>query len=402
MKKALLLGLVSGIGACIHSTAVPPAIPTGDLAAGLDWSPITSVLDSAVGAGVSPGAVLGVSAGGRRMIYGTGRLGLDLPDRPDSMTLYDLASLTKVIGLTTAVMIAVDRGLLELDAPVRRYVPAFGGGRKDLVTIRHLLTHSTGLPAWRPLFRETESRDAALALVDSTPLDTVPGSVTVYSDLGAMVLTQAVESVWGSRIDTVLASDVFPALGMRHTRFLPPADLRPHIAPTERDPWRGRMLWGEVHDENAARLDGVSGHAGLFGTVTDLMTFGEWYLARLAEADVEDDPRCKGDAPPGLLPILVCAGPLVREFTRRQEVVPGSSRALGWDTPTGTNSAGTLLSSLSFGHTGFTGTSLWIDPSRQLVLVLLTNRVHPTRENNRTGPLRRAVADRVVGVLERH
>ncbi len=402
MKATHLLGLVLGAGACLHSTAVPSAIPTGDLAADLDWSPVTSVLDSAVRAGVAPGAVVGVSVGGRRMIYGTGRLGLDLPDRPDSMTLYDLASLTKVIGLTTAVMVAVDRGLLELDAPVRRYVPAFGGGSKEQVTIRHLLTHSTGLPAWRPLFREAESRDAALALADSTPLDTVPGSVTVYSDLGAIVLTQAVETVWGSRIDTILAQDIFPALGMRHTRYRPPAALRAHIAPTERDPWRGRMLWGEVHDENAARLDGVSGHAGLFGTVTDLMAFGEWYLARLAEADIEDDPRCKGDSAPRRLPILGCAGPMVREFTRRQEVVPGSSRALGWDTPTGTNSAGTLLSSSSFGHTGFTGTSLWIDPGRKLVLVLLTNRVHPTRENNRTGPLRRAVADRVAGVLERH
>jgi CubicO group peptidase (beta-lactamase class C family) len=399
MKTIHRLGLVLAAGACMHSTALPPAIPTGDLAADQDWLPVTSVLDSAVEAGVSPGAVLGVSVGGRRMIYGTGRLGLEQPDRPDSLTLYDLASLTKVIGLTTAVMIAVDRGLLELDAPVHRYVPAFGGGSKDQVTIRHLLTHSTGLPAWRPLFQQTESRAAALALADSTPLDTVPGSVTVYSDLGAIVLTQAVESVWGTRIDTILARDVFPAIGMRHTRYLPSARLRPHIAPTERDPWRGRVLWGEVHDENAARLDGVSGHAGLFASVTDLMTFGEWYLARLAEAD--DDPRCKGDSPEGLRPILGCAGPLVREFTRRQEVVPGSSRALGWDTPTGTNSAGTLLSSSSFGHTGFTGTSLWVDPSRQLVLVLLTNRVHPTRENNRTGPLRRAVADRVIGVLER-
>ncbi len=398
MKRWLVTALWASAG-CIRPATVPPNLPTGSLTNDRDWSPITAVLDSAVAVGVAPGAVLGVSANGLRLIYATGRLGENLPDRPDSLTLYDLASLTKVIGLTTAVMVAVDRGLIDLDAPVERYVPAFRGEGKDRVTIRHLLTHSSGLPAWRPLFQETDTRAAALALVDSTPLDTTPGSVTVYSDLGAIVLTQAVESVWGSRIDTLLAREVFPALGMRDIRYLPPPELRHRIAPTERDPWRGRVLHGEVHDENAARLDGVSGHAGLFGTVTDLLTFGEWYLGRLAPEHPDEATRCKGGDPPSPT-ILVCRVSVVRDFTVRQHIVPGSSRALGWDTPTGSNSAGTRLSSDSFGHTGFTGTSLWIDPSRRLVVVLLTNRVHPTRENNRTGPLRRAVADRVVAALE--
>jgi CubicO group peptidase (beta-lactamase class C family) len=371
--------------------------PSGDLAASYDWTKVTAVIDSAIRDGVMPGAALGVSVGGRRMTYGSGRLGESQPDQPDSTTLYDLASLTKVIGLTTAAMIAVDRSMLDLDVPVQQYVPAFRGEHKDRVTIRHLLTHSAGLPAWRPLFRETASRGEALVLADSTPLDTLPGSVTMYSDIGAIVATQAVESAWGMRIDTILGQQVFPALGMHDTRYLPPASIRPRIAPTENDPWRGHMIWGEVHDENAARLDGVSGHAGLFGTVTDLLTFGEWFLAGLPDA--EGDVRCKGDRPARHLPLLACSAPSFREFTQRQHLVPGSSRALGWDTPNGANSAGTLLSPSSFGHTGFTGTSIWIDPSRNLVIVLLTNRVHPSRERGRIGPVRREVADAVVHVL---
>lgn len=396
MRASLALAFVSIAGACAQAPAISPVAPSGDLAPSHDWSRVTAVIDSAIREGVMPGAVLGVSVGGRRMTYGSGRLGNSHPARPDSTTLYDLASLTKVIGLTTAVMIAVERGQLNLDAPVQRFVPAFRGEYKNRVTIRHLLTHTAGLPAWRPLFRETASRREALALADATPLDTLPGSATVYSDIGAIVLTQAVEFAWGMRIDTILGQVVFPALEMPHTRYLPPADSRPRIAPTENDPWRGRMLWGEVHDENAARLEGVSGHAGLFSTAGDLLTFGEWFLAGVAED--EKDARCKSDRPAGL-PLLACARPLLHEFTRRQLLVPGSSRALGWDTPNGTNSAGTLLSPSSFGHTGFTGTSIWIDPARDLVLVLLTNRVHPSREQSRIGPIRRAVSDAVVRAL---
>jgi CubicO group peptidase (beta-lactamase class C family) len=358
---------MSFVGACARAPAIPPVAPSGDLAPSHDWSQVTAVIDSAIRDGVMPGAVLGVSVAGRRLVYGSGRLGNSQPARPDSTTLYDLASLTKVIGLTTAVMVAVDRGLLDLDAPIERYVPAFRGEHKNRVTIRHLLTHTAGLPAWRPLFRETASRQEALALADSTPLDTLPGNATVYSDLGAIVLTQAVEFAWGTRIDTILTQEVFPALGMHHTSYLPPAGSRPRIA--------------------AARLEGVSGHAGLFSTVTELLTFGEWFLAGVADA--EEDASCRGDRP-ARLPLLTCAGPLLHEFTRRQQLVPGSSRALGWDTPNGTNSAGTLLSPSSFGHTGFTGTSIWIDPSRDLV---------PSRERSRIGPIRRAVSDAVVRAL---
>ncbi|NNG17789.1 MAG: beta-lactamase family protein, partial [Gemmatimonadales bacterium] len=178
MRPILTLAAVSIAGACARPPAIPPISPRGDLAASHDWTRVTAVIDSAIRDGVMPGAALGVSVGGRHMTYGSGRLGDSQPARPDSTTLYDLASLTKVIGLTTAAMIAVDRGQLDLDIPVQQYVAAFRGEHKHRVTIRHLLTHTAGLPAWRPLFRETASRRAALALADSTPLDTLPGSAT--------------------------------------------------------------------------------------------------------------------------------------------------------------------------------------------------------------------------------
>lgn len=346
----------------------------------------TAFLDSAVANGAAPGAVLAVSVGGHHLYHGTGALGAGMPARPDSSTVYDLASLTKVVGLTTGAMLAVHEGRLDLDAPAVRYVPAFTGGGRDSVTIRHLLTHSSGLPAFRLLYRETADPSAALALTDTTRLDSVPGSIFVYSDLGAIVLTQAVEAAMGEPLDALLRRRVFGPLGMTSTRFLPPADWRPRIAPTEQDPWRGRMIHGEVHDENASRLGGVSGHAGLFGSARDLLRFGDWLLAARAGRDS--------------LPVGVDSG-IVRHFTTRQGLPPGSSRALGWDTPSDMSSAGTLLSPTSFGHTGFTGTSIWLDPERELVVVLLSNRVHPTRDNGRWGPVRRNVADRVVRGLER-
>jgi CubicO group peptidase (beta-lactamase class C family) len=344
--------------------------------------------------------VLGVSLRGAHRFHGAGRLGLDDPTRPDSATIYDLASLTKVIGLTTATMLAVDEGRLVVDSPVVRYVPGFEGSNADprtpirrTVTLRHLLTHSSGLPAWRPLYKETAGRAAALAAADTTPLDTLPGTRFLYSDLGAIVLTQAVEAAFGSRLDSLLGSRVFEPLGMGDTRYLPPAAWLPRIAPTENDPWRGRVLRGEVHDENAAGLGGVSGHAGLFSSARDLLRFGDWLLGRLAADD--RTIRCP-------LPATDAAAPLLHDlpaFVTRQELPPGSSRALGWDTPSGESSAGHLVSPRSFGHTGFTGTSIWVDPTRCLVLVLLSNRVHPTRNNAHWGPVRPGVADRVLRML---
>jgi CubicO group peptidase (beta-lactamase class C family) len=341
-----------------------------------------------------------------RFVYATGQLGADDPQRADSASVYDLASLTKVVGLTTAVMLAVDEGKLELEAPIQRYVPAFVGPEKERVTVRMLLTHTSGLPAWRPLFREATSRAAAFALVDTTALDSPPRTRDTYSDLGAIVLTQAVESVYHERLDSLLDRRLFRPLGMSSTRYRPPEGWQRRIAPTELDPGRGRVLRGEVHDENAAVMDGVSGHAGLFSSARDLLTFADWILEEAEgqtggpavrptpEAETKSGHRTDrpSDRPAVRQSVL-------REFTRRQNLVPGSSRALGWDTPSPGSSAGMLLSSTSFGHTGFTGTSLWIDPERGLAIILLSNRVNPTRNNQRWAPVRSQIADLVMATL---
>jgi CubicO group peptidase (beta-lactamase class C family) len=250
--------------------------------------------------------------------------------------------------------------------------------------VRHLLLHDAGLPAWRPLYRETSEAAGALTLALATPLDTSPGVRFTYSDLGAVALTAVVERLVREPIDGFLARVVFAPLGMQDTRFLPPRSWRERIAPTERDPWRGRVLRGEVHDENAARLGGVSGHAGLFSTGPDLGRFAFWLL------DAWHGRARTGPAVPWTE---------VRLFTTRYGEPPGSSRALGWDTPSDGSSAGHCLAPGSFGHTGFTGTSLWIDPSRELVVILLTNRVHPTRENNAIRRVRPAVADLAVAAV---
>jgi CubicO group peptidase (beta-lactamase class C family) len=368
-----------------------------------DWRPVTRLLDSAVAAGAAPGAVLALTRDGDRFVYGTGQLGADEPQHPDGTTVYDLASLTKVIALLTGVMLAVEEHRLDLDVPVQRYVPAFTGPGKELVTVRLLLAHASGLPAIRPLYREVASRAEAFALVDSTPLTWVPGTKESYSDLGAIVLTQAVEAVYGERLDSLVERRVFQPLGMTSTRYLPPASWHDRIAPTELEPWRGRVLRGEVHDENAAVMDGVSGHAGLFGSAVDLLTFAEWLMA-----GGRPDRRTGGQSASGTsngLSSQPSARPAVRpsvlhEFTRRQNIIPGSTRALGWDTPSHENSsAGSRLSRQSFGHLGFTGTSLWIDPERHLAIVLLSNRVNPTRDNPRWAPVRAAIADLVMTTL---
>jgi CubicO group peptidase (beta-lactamase class C family) len=356
-----------------------------------NWSPVTAFLDSAIATGAAPGAVLGVSVAGQRYLYASGRLAGEGPAPVEPTTVYDLASLTKVVGLTTAVMLAVDDGMLELDAPVQRYLPAFEGKWKERVTVRHLLAHASGLPAWRPLFQETKTREEALALAVTTALASPPATADVYSDLGMVILTQAVEAVYHERLDSLLARRIFQPLGMTSVSFLPTAEPA-RIAPTELDPWRGRVLRGEVHDENAARMDGVSGHAGLFGSAPDLLTFGEWMITG-GQADRWTGGRMEHSDRPTFSPSVH------REFTRRQNLVPGSHRTLGWDTPSPGSSAGALLSPESIGHTGFTGTSLWIDPKHRLVIVLLSNRVHPTRDNPRWAPVRAAIADLVMATL---
>ena len=373
-RAAEVLTLLAFATACGHQRPLPPI--TMQQSHGR-FEPVVAYLQSQVDSAF-PGAAIAV---GYRdsvvLLAAVGHYGADDQRPVTPETIYDLASLTKVIGLTTAAMMLVDSGKLDLDAPVQRYVPAFQGVNKERVMIRHLLTHSSGMPAWRPLYAEAKTREAALALVDTTVLLKQPGDTFVYSDLGAITLTQAVEAITGQRLNDFLNARLFGPLGMTSTRFLPPPEWRDRIAPTENDTvFRHRVLRGEVHDENAGRLGGVSGHAGLFSTAPDLARFAQWLL-RLRTIDSLH----------------------AREFTHKQGLPPGSSRALGWDTPSELSSAGTKMGPNAFGHTGFTGTSIWFDPDRGLFIILLTNRVNPTRANTKILQVRRRVADLVNDVL---
>ncbi len=365
------------------------------------WAPLARVLDTAVARRAFPGAVVAIGRHDTTLyLHAFGHLDYEHGRRVTTSTVYDLASLTKVVGLTTAMMQLVEEHRVELDTPAVRYVPAFHDGA---ITVRELLTHSSGLPAWRPFWQRVHSREEMFALVNAEPLEQPPGAKMVYSDLGAMVMTQIVERVTGERLDRYLQIHLFRPLGMRNTRYLPPASWRSRIAPTELDTtYRHRLVRGEVHDENAASMGGISGHAGLFSTAPDLVRFAQLMLRTLRGES--SSRRAETRSPRGLITLHLPGGfvdsATVALFTTVQR--PGfSSRALGWDTPSEGSSAGTRLSPGAFGHTGFTGTSVWIDPAQDLFIILLTNRVHPTRENHQILDARRAVADTAVSVATR-
>lgn len=367
------------------AVAVPESLGFDAAALGRVTEYLRTQVDSAF-----PGAVVAVGRHGRlALLAAVGEYGVNDRRPIDVTTLYDLASLTKVIALTTACMILVDEGKLDLDAPVQRYLPEFLGAQKDRVTIRLLLTHTAGLAADLPLFDSTRTRAAALALVDTSALLAPPGSTFVYSDLSAIVMMQVVERLTGQPFDAYLQARVFGPLGMTSTRFVPPKSWLSHIAPTENDTmFRHRWLRGEVHDESAARLGGVSGNAGLFSNAPDLAKFAAWLL----ETDLDH---------PGPSASVLVRPAVVQAFVQRQNIPPGSTRALGWDTPSdsGYSSAGSILSRKSFGHTGYTGTSIWMDPERDLFVILLTNRVNPTRANIKILQVRPRVADLVAQAL---
>jgi CubicO group peptidase (beta-lactamase class C family) len=345
---------------------------------------VQAVLDRAVADGAFPGAFAAVgTSAGVVAEYGAGRLDAADAQRPDRSTVWDLASLTKVVGTTSALLQLVGEGRVGLDTPVVRYLPAWQAAGASAVTVRQLLTHSSGLPAWRALYKEAATADEALRHVYATGPDTLPGARTLYSDLGFILLGQLVERVSGMPLAAYDSARVFAPLGMRDTRYRPPASWRRRIAPTEQDPWRQRQVRGEVHDENAFRLDGVAGHAGLFSSGRDLSRLAQLYLRH---GVLDGGGRLFDSA-------------TVATFTQAQDPAR-SHRALGWETPTPGNSAGRRLSPRAFGHTGFTGTSLWMDPGRNLYVLLLSNRVNPTRENRKIGAVRTALADAVVGALE--
>lgn len=273
-------------------------------------------------------------------------------------TIYDIASLSKVVGTTTAIMVLYDEKKVDLDAPVFRYIPAFSGGLKDKVTVRDLLTHRSGLPAGRDLWRIAHSPQEARDLVISTPLEYTPNTGYIYSDLGADILGMIVESVSGQRLDRFLNRRVFGPLGMHDTFYRPADSLRYRIAPTEVHPPRGYPIQGEVHDENAYALGGIAGHAGLFSTAADLSIFAQMML---------NGGNYEGTQ--------ILSDSTVSLFTRRA----AGHRALGWDTADGDYGSGRYLTERAYGHTGYTGTSIWIDPDREMFVVLLTNRVHAAK-----------------------
>jgi CubicO group peptidase (beta-lactamase class C family) len=357
---------------------------------------LTAILNAGVRDSAFPGAIVLVGTKNDLLYATAGQLDWSPSPKPGPMTLWDMASLTKVVGLTSAMMLLVESGQVDLDAPVSRYITEFQGKWKDAVTVRRLLTHSSGLPAWRPLYKEAESPAAALALAIATPLDTMPGVRMVYSDLGVIIAGDIVARVTGQPLDVFLQARVFGPLGMRQTQYRPDSSLRANIAPTEVDPWRQRHLRGEVHDENAFALGGVSGHAGLFSSGNDLV--------KLARMYVEDGNvvtyRSGLPRPDEVVRVRFVSPATIRQFTTVQDSAL-SHRALGWETPNGTNSAGHFMSRRAFGHTGFTGTSIWIDPERGVFVVLLSNRVNPTREHRAITGVRVAVADAVMRAVAR-
>lgn len=375
----------------------PGEVPAGEVS--MDPSLLVrldSTIEAALAAGASPGAALAIGRHGRLVrLRGYGVLEPSEAAAVTPATLYDLASLTKVVGTTTAVMILIDEGRLSLDDRVVEHLPWWSAGdaRKERVALRHLLVHRAGLPAFRRWFLDHSGRDAYRRAIGEVALESEPGSATVYSDIGLMTAALVVEAVTGRTLDAFLAERVFEPLGMRDTGFLPDPAERARIAPTEVDTlWRSGVVRGRVHDENADAFGGVAGHAGLFSTAADLAVFADLLLQGgtlppCRAAEPEGRP-CPADREREL---QIIAPETVAHFTRR--VDSESSRALGWDTPSGRSSAGDLFSAASFGHTGFTGTSLWLDPERDLFVVLLTNRVYPTRDNTLHGPLRRAVHD---------
>ena len=347
---------------------------------------VGTILDAGVRDSAFPGAIAVVGTRQRVLLERpAGHLDWRPSPPPNDSTLWDLASLTKVIATTTAVMQLYERGLIDLDAPVQRYFPEFRGPMKDRVTVRMLLTHSSGLPAdpAHYLYQEASTRDSMLALLYATPLEHPPGTRMVYSDIGAILLGVIVERVSGEPLDRYVAEHVTRPLELHDTMFRPPRSLWPRCAPTEVDTvYRHRQMRGQVHDENAYALGGVAGHAGLFSSGRDLARFARMYL--------------NGGALDG---VRIIKPETIALFTKLQDSAL-SHRALGWEKPDGRNSAGHLLSPEAFGHTGFTGTSIWIDPAQDVFIILLTNRVDPTRARHGIYRVRVELADAGVGVLE--
>ncbi len=373
------------------------------------------ILTDAIAARAFPAASVAVTHAGQLAALSTfGRFTFD-SNSPQPMpdTLFDLASLTKVLATTPMAMILYERGLLDLDLPVISIVGEFSGEdpRRDEVTLRMLLAHSSGLPAYEKLFLRAHTREELLAAVYSTPLANDPGTHAEYSDIGFILLGVALERLADESLARFCQHEIFGPLGMTHTTFNPAPALRPAIPPTADDQaFRHRIIQGEVQDENASLLGGVAGHAGLFANAQDLATFCNAMLeagARashssqenevvdlpaISESEAQPDPEYPHN--PVLRPETVAL------FTARETSPEGTSRALGWDTPSAPSQSGRHFSHCSYGHLGYTGTSLWIGPERKLSVTLLTNRTWPDCSNQAIKRIRPRFHDAILEALD--
>jgi CubicO group peptidase (beta-lactamase class C family) len=339
-----------------------------------DFLQIDEIIQSAIKDSAFPGSVVLVSKEGK-VIYEKAFGHLTYDDTSAAVTkntIYDIASLTKVIASTTAVMICYDKNLFSLDDPVAKYITEFSQNGKEKVTIKNLLLHNSGLPAFKRFYNNYSSADEIINDIYKMPLSYETESKTVYSDLGFITLQKIIEQVTGKEFDVFCKEEIFIPLQMNSTFFNPPDSLQYKIAPTEYDnSWRNKLVWGET----SVLLNGVAGHAGLFSTAQDISNL----LILLLNDGAFDGNQ------------------IIKSATYSDK----STRALGWDTKSGEgSSAGELFDTTSFGHTGFTGTSVWVDPTREIFVVLLTNRVYPTRENKKLYKVRPALHNAVINTLD--
>lgn len=356
----------SGSTLPLESVILKRAMPQEAVA---DISKIVPLLQEAIADSAWPGCVLLAARDGKIFIHeAQGYHTYQKQDPTRRGDIFDLASVTKVIATTSSIMKLTESDMINLDDPVDKYVPEFQGHTPDgkhsksEITIRHLLTHSAGLPPFKQFYRIPGTVQTRIDSVLRTNLLYPPGDTTVYSDIGLITLGILIQRVSGLPLDVYSDNNFFKPLGMTSTYFNPPQSRLKRIVPTEYSQIDGHLVHGVVHDENSESMDGVTGHAGLFSTAYDLAIFSQMMLNHGRYRDA-----------------VIFQPWTVDLFTKRAEVIQGSSRCLGWDSPEGRASGGVYLSDTSFGHTGFTGTSLWIDPENQVIVVLLTNAVHPDR-----------------------
>jgi CubicO group peptidase (beta-lactamase class C family) len=369
-------------------TAVRPTAPRGQFAAA--WR----VLENAIEERAFPGCAFGVLAGGEVLLQGAlGRFTYDeQAPAVQPETKYDVASLTKVVATTAAAMLLNQRGLLDLEMPVAELLPGFVIGRPPgtwarHVAVRHLLAHNSGLPGYVEFFRHANTpADLFRACLDLS-FEAHPGERAEYSDPGFILLGKALEVIMRESLSSWTRREIFHPLELAATGFNPGPYLAASIPPTEEDlTFRGRVIQGEVQDENAWVLHGVAGHAGLFSNVPDLLRFADEILGAL-RAPAAEEPRPR-----------LFTGAVIERFSERQGPA-GSSRALGWDTPTENSSSGHHFSSRSIGHLGYSGCSLWIDLEADVAVGLLTNRTWPDRKNQAIREVRPAFHDAIREAL---